>query len=164
MGARRTLSNRASDRQAPIVAPLVGGTGSGAGAPSPGVAWVILRSTSALVQEAVSVGRPEHARGQPAGERAGGNEWFDTSVPAIVVLLLLGLALRLIIAYVLLPGSGFPTDLASFQGWSGQLVAQTPLGFYDKAGFLDYPPVYLLFLWVLGLSSRRSAASASRSS
>jgi len=25
------------------------------------------------------------------------------------------------------------------------------MGFYDKAGFLDYPPVYLLFLWVLGL-------------
>jgi hypothetical protein len=67
------------------------------------------------------------------------------------VLLLLGLALRLIIAYVLLPGSGFPTDLSSFQGWSGQLVNQTPLGFYDKAGFLDYPPVYLLFLWILGL-------------
>src|SRR5512142_3288197 len=39
------------------------------------------------------------------------------AVPTIVVLLALGLALRLIIAYVLLPGSGFQTDLGSFQAW-----------------------------------------------
>jgi hypothetical protein len=89
-------------------------------------------------------------------DRPRGNTPADTSddsalVPAIVFLLVLGLALRFIIAYVLLPGSGFPNDLSSFQGWSNQLVANTPLGFYDKAGFLDYPPVYLLFLWVLGL-------------
>jgi hypothetical protein len=25
------------------------------------------------------------------------------------------------------------------------------MGFYDQPGFLDYPPVYLLFLWLLGL-------------
>jgi hypothetical protein len=87
----------------------------------------------------------------PRGNAAAEASDVVDSVPAILVLLVLGLALRLIIAYVLLPGSGFPSDLASFQGWSGQLAAQTPLGFYDKAGFLDYPPVYLLFLWVLGL-------------
>jgi len=94
---------------------------------------------------------PSTREANPRGNAPAGTSGVDTSVPTIVVLLLLGLTLRLIIAYVLLPGSGFPTDLASFQGWSGQLVAQTPLGFYDKAGFLDYPPVYLLFLWVLGL-------------
>ena len=94
---------------------------------------------------------PSTREANPRGNAPAGTSGVDTSVPTIVVLLLLGLTLRLIIAYVLLPGSGFPTDLSSFQGWSGQLVAQTPLGFYDKAGFLDYPPVYLLFLWVLGL-------------
>ena len=94
---------------------------------------------------------PSTREANPRGNAAAGTSDFSSSVPAIFVLLLLGLALRLIIAYVLLPGSGFPSDLQSFQGWSSQLVAQTPLGFYDKAGFLDYPPVYLLFLWVLGV-------------
>jgi hypothetical protein len=94
---------------------------------------------------------PSTREASPRGNAAPGSSDNGSSIPDIAVLLLLGLALRFIIAYVLLPGSGFPTDLSSFQGWSSQLVAQTPLGFYDKAGFLDYPPVYLLFLWVLGL-------------
>jgi hypothetical protein len=81
-----------------------------------------------------------------------GTSGDSTLVPTVAVLLLLGLALRFIIAYVLLPGSGFPNDLASFQGWSNYLVANTPLGFYDKTGFVDYPPVYLLFLWLVGLA------------
>ena len=94
---------------------------------------------------------PSTREASPRGNAAAGTNGVETSVLAIVVLLLLGLTLRLIIAYVLLPGSGFPNDLGSFRGWSSQLVAQGPVGFYDRAGFLDYPPVYLLFLWVQGL-------------
>ncbi len=86
-------------------------------------------------------------RGNAPAESSG---QFD-SVPTVAVLLLMGLALRFIIAYVLLPGSGFPNDLASFRGWSGQLVDNTPLGFYDGQGLIDYPPVYLLLLWIQGL-------------
>jgi dolichyl-phosphate-mannose--protein O-mannosyl transferase len=88
----------------------------------------------------------------PRGTDSAGTTGVSTSVPTVAILLLLGLALRFIIAYVLLPGSGFPNDLASFAGWSGQLVSNTPLGFYEKAGFVDYPPVYLLFLWLVGLA------------
>src|SRR5450759_5678631 len=44
--------------------------------PSPVSPWGILRSTSALVQEAVSVGRPEHRTGRPARAHGGGNEPF----------------------------------------------------------------------------------------
>src|ERR1035437_7021941 len=43
-------------------------------APSPVSPWGILRSTSALVQEAVSVGRPEHRTGRPARAHGGGND------------------------------------------------------------------------------------------
>ena len=69
-----------------------------------------------------------------------------TAIPAILVLLGLGLALRLIIAYVLLPGSGFPNDLGAFQYWGNDIAAHGPIGFYDRTGFIDYPPVYLLLL------------------
>ncbi|HET7676489.1 MAG TPA: phospholipid carrier-dependent glycosyltransferase [Candidatus Limnocylindrales bacterium] len=71
------------------------------------------------------------------------------AIPAIALLLLAGLALRLIIAYVLLPGSGFETDIASFAGWARRLAETGPGTFYATAGFADYPPAYLYVLWLL---------------
>jgi len=41
----------------------------------------------------------------------------------LLAILALGLAFRLIIAYVLLPGSGFGVDRASFIGWANDLAA-----------------------------------------
>ena len=73
------------------------------------------------------------------------------TVLAIVILLAVGLALRLIIAYGLLPGSGFPNDLSTFQAWGNDLAAHGPVGFYDRQSFIDYPPVYLLFLGLVGI-------------
>jgi hypothetical protein len=61
------------------------------------------------------------------------------------------LALRLIIAYVLLPGSGFPNDLGAFQFWGNDIAVHGPIGFYDRTGFIDYPPVYLLLLGLVSL-------------
>jgi hypothetical protein len=87
----------------------------------------------------------------PRGNAAAGTSGDSTFFPAIVVLLLVGLALRLIIAYVLLPGSGFPNDLGSFESWSNSLASHGTVGFYSEGGFLDYPPVYLLFLAALGM-------------
>jgi Gpi18-like mannosyltransferase len=79
-----------------------------------------------------------------------GRDSADTSgsfaVLAIVILLAVGLALRLIIAQVLLPGSGFPTDLGAFQAWANDIAQNGPLGFYGRQSFIDYPPVYLLLL------------------
>ncbi len=68
---------------------------------------------------------------------------------AILILLALGFALRLIIAY-LLPGSGFANDLASFRGWANDLFTNGLFGFYQRPGFHDYTPGYLYYLWVLG--------------
>ncbi len=70
---------------------------------------------------------------------------------ALVVILALGLAFRLIIAYVLLPGSGFGVDRGTFQAWAGELAANGPLGFYDRGFFIDYTPGYLYVLWVVGI-------------
>jgi predicted membrane-bound dolichyl-phosphate-mannose-protein mannosyltransferase len=69
---------------------------------------------------------------------------------AIVLVLALGLALRLIIAY-LLPGSGFETDIGAFRAWADDLARNGPLGFYERPFFHDYTPGYLYVLWVVGL-------------
>ncbi len=80
----------------------------------------------------------------------------DAIVP-LSVLLALGLALRIIIAYVLLPGSGFKVDLGSFSGWAMELAKNGPWGLYDRPIFVDYTPGYLYVLWGLGLVSQALA-------
>ena len=93
--------------------------------------------------------------GPAPGERARAGEQArvrlrDVAVP-LGVLLALGLVLRLIIAYVLLPGSGFKVDVASFNGWAVELARNGPFGIYDRPLFIDYTPGYLYVLWALGL-------------
>ena len=69
---------------------------------------------------------------------------------AILVVLALGLAFRLIIAQQL-PGSGFKVDLEAFRFWAGDLARNGPFGFYDRPFFHDYTPGYLYVLWLVGL-------------
>ncbi|HTS14027.1 MAG TPA: hypothetical protein VMH24_00040, partial [Candidatus Sulfotelmatobacter sp.] len=92
--------------------------------------------------------RPDEAApGRTAPRRSDGS---PSAIPAIAILLLVGLALRLIIAYVLFPGSGFQSDIGSFTSWALTLAHGGPGGFYANAGFADYPPGYLYVLWLLG--------------
>ncbi len=72
-------------------------------------------------------------------------------VVALIVVLGLGLALRLIIAYVLLPGAGFGVDRASFTAWANELAQHGPFGFYGRGFFIDYTPGYLYVLWLVGI-------------
>ena len=92
---------------------------------------------------------PSTGQAGPRGRTAAGTSSPVTLVSTFVVLLALGLALRLIIAYVLLPGSGFKSDLGSFEFWANDIAAKGTVGYYANAGFLDYPPVYLLLLDLL---------------
>ena len=85
-------------------------------------------------------------RGSEAPSRATGTR--DTA-GAVLAVLALGLALRLIIAY-LLPGSGFATDLNAFDFWARNLAAEGPFGFYQRDFFHDYTPGYLYALWLVG--------------
>jgi Gpi18-like mannosyltransferase len=71
-------------------------------------------------------------------------------VGAVLVVLALGLALRLIIAY-LLPGSGFEADLNAFRYWANDLATNGLSGFYGRPFFHDYTPGYLYVLWLVGL-------------
>jgi C-terminal four TMM region of protein-O-mannosyltransferase/Dolichyl-phosphate-mannose-protein mannosyltransferase len=86
-------------------------------------------------------------RGTGAPSRLTGTQG---AVGAVLVVLALGLALRLIIAY-LLPGSGFKVDLGAFQFWASNLASQGPHGFYDRDFFHDYTPGYLYVLWLVGI-------------
>ncbi|HSH21475.1 MAG TPA: hypothetical protein VK992_02505, partial [Candidatus Caenarcaniphilales bacterium] len=65
-----------------------------------------------------------------------------------MILLLLGLVLRLTIAYVVWPGSGFETDIATYNAWANRLYELGPGRFYDPLVFADYPPAYLYVLWL----------------
>ena len=93
------------------------------------------------------VGAPDPGRGAPsrtgAGEAAGG----------LLVVLFLGLAFRLIIAYAL-PGSGFGADIGAFRFWAHDLAANGFFGFYSRPFFHDYTPGYLYVLWLVGQVAR----------
>jgi dolichyl-phosphate-mannose-protein mannosyltransferase len=95
------------------------------------------------------------AHGADRVYRASGRPFGALSAtPALIILLLAGLALRLLIAYVLFPGSGFKTDLSTYTSWALTLANQGPGGFYAHAGFTDYPPAYLYVMWPVGLLAK----------
>ena len=78
------------------------------------------------------------------------------AVSAIALLLALGLAFRLIMAYLVpeLAGSGFTNDLVSFRAWAADLAANGPGGYYERGGLRDYTPGYLYVLWLIGVVGR----------
>ena len=91
---------------------------------------------------------PSLREDSPRGRTPAGTSGAVEGIPAILVLLVTGLVLRLIIAHVLLPGSGQAGDLATFQAWGNDIAQHGPIGFYARNVFtyVDYPPVYLLLL------------------
>jgi Gpi18-like mannosyltransferase len=90
-------------------------------------------------------------RGTDAPSRVTGTQG---AVGAILVILALGLAFRLIIAY-LLPGSGFGADLNAFRFWASNLASEGLHGFYERDFFHDYTPGYLYVLWLVGIVGER---------
>jgi Gpi18-like mannosyltransferase len=58
------------------------------------------------------------------------------------------LLLRVVLAFILFPHSGFKVDIGDFDSWAGTLETYGPGGFYTHAGFSDYTPGYLYILWL----------------
>ncbi len=71
---------------------------------------------------------------------------FSFSVSGIGALLLAGLVLRLILAFL----PGFGADIGLFQFWADRLADDGPWNFYEGGFFADYTPGYLYLLWLLG--------------
>ena len=90
------------------------------------------------------------AIGEPDPDRAAPTRGGSGDTGGILVLLALGLAFRLIIAY-LLPGSGFGNDVSSFRFWASELATHGANGFYSRGFFIDYSPGYLYVLWAVGV-------------
>ena len=91
------------------------------------------------------------ARGTERGTRAPSRlTGTQGAVGAILVVLALGLAFRLFIAY-LLPTSGFGVDISAFRAWAADLARQGLNGFYLRDFFHDYTPGYLYVLWLVGM-------------
>jgi Gpi18-like mannosyltransferase len=71
---------------------------------------------------------------------------FSLRVPAILVVLVAGLVVRLLLATF----PGFGIDVGTFQFWSNQMAADGPWDFYEGDFFIDYAPGYLYILWLIG--------------
>jgi len=68
----------------------------------------------------------------------------------LTTILVSGLLLRVFIAGVYLPLSGFAVDIGDFTAWGQRMASVGPGGFYDEGVFSDYPPGYMYVLWALG--------------
>src|SRR5688572_14967047 len=100
-----------------------------------------------------SSGAPHLMTRDPVGRR--GVEVIDTirrldAGTILTTILVVGLALRVFIAGVYLPLSGFSIDIGDFTAWGQRLASLGPSHFYEQGYFSDYPPGYLYVLWVLG--------------
>ena len=60
-------------------------------------------------------------------------------------LLAAAFALRLVIAVKV---RGYNTDINCFSSWSERMFTLGPTRFYDPDYFCDYPPLYMLLLWI----------------
>ena len=78
----------------------------------------------------------------------------------LLVLLGLGLALRLVLAYAIFPGQGLSSDLGFFEGWTTTLARVGPGSFYDSASAANYPPGYMYVLWLVGAIGTLAGSSA----
>jgi len=69
----------------------------------------------------------------------------------LTIILVGGLAVRILIAGVYLPLSGFSIDIGDFAAWGQRMASLGPEHFYEDGYFSDYPPGYLYVLWLLGV-------------
>jgi Gpi18-like mannosyltransferase len=72
-----------------------------------------------------------------------------TAERAAVAVIVAGVALRLVLAFVMFPRQGFAPDLAFFASWATTITRTGPAQFYAAAPGADYPPGYLYVLWAL---------------
>ena len=55
---------------------------------------------------------------------------------------------------------GYDIDVNDFRVWANTMYSAGPVRFYDAAGWCDYPPGYLMVLWVLGFLGHFSGGTS----
>lgn len=83
---------------------------------------------------------------------------FHVMSVRILIVLGAGLILRLLLAYVILPGSGHASDINWYSSWAMAVTSVGPGEFYAKTT-VNYPPGYIYVLWILGEVSRLIATA-----
>ena len=76
------------------------------------------------------------------------------------IILLMACALRLVIAGRV---SGYDVDIGCFRAWANRMAETGPAGFYDPVdpfSYCDYPPGYMLILWVVGWIGKLTGTGA----
>jgi len=66
--------------------------------------------------------------------------------------------LAIVVRAILIPAQGHVTDVATFESWMNTMIKVGPKDFYGAAGFVDYPPGYMLVLWGIGALYHATAA------
>ena len=77
-----------------------------------------------------------------------------------VAVLLAVCVLRLVIAA---NATGYDVDIGCFRAWANRMAANGPANFYDPAdpfASCDYPPAYMLILWIVGLIGKAAGTGA----
>ncbi|MFR5796772.1 MAG: hypothetical protein ACLUI3_15395, partial [Christensenellales bacterium] len=63
----------------------------------------------------------------------------------LLAVLLGALAIRVLLAFTV---EGYGVDMGCFGAWAGKMAAGGPSNFYEAGYFCDYPPAYMLVLWL----------------
>jgi len=69
-------------------------------------------------------------------------------MPAVAVIFAAALAVRIVMAVSVY---GYPNDIACWKGWSQLVYEEGFAGFYTAGEFADYPPVYIIVLYFIGI-------------
>ena len=77
--------------------------------------------------------------------------------PELVLLLLCAFLVRMVLVAVT---DGYVYDTNTFSAWAGLLADGGLKNFYTGGFFADYPPGYLLVLWLVGLTTRTLGLAA----
>jgi dolichyl-phosphate-mannose-protein mannosyltransferase len=79
------------------------------------------------------------------------------NLSALIFVLIVAFTTRVATA-ILIPG--YSVDIGCFTAWANQMAKDGPAGFYGQGGFSDYPPGYMLVLWLVGLAGRAAGTGA----
>ena len=81
---------------------------------------------------------------------AGGQMDRRKGAYVLAAMMAAGLILRVYLAAMI---RGYGVDMGCFGAWAGKMAYGGPANFYEEGYFCDYPPAYLIVLWVLGALS-----------
>ncbi|TMB57213.1 MAG: phospholipid carrier-dependent glycosyltransferase [Chloroflexi bacterium] len=94
----------------------------------------------------------DSVRGRGAGPIERGSQLQAASL--VAALIVAGIVLRFVVAWLYLPLSGLRVDVGDFAIWAHQLAQSGPGAFYGQGGLTDYPPGYMYVLWLIGSIGR----------